>query len=619
GQVRMNRHEFDTKCFHGEGSVRDLCAGEYFTLVGHPEIDTHPEAERDFVVTAVWMEAENNLPADLSARVRRLMGPYSPERAMLAPNQHPVLGDGVRVRMRFDAMRRGIPLVPAFDPRTDLPHPQLQSAIVTGPAGEEVHCDPLGRVKIRFPGMRVADHKHAHGAGASESPADSAWVRVSAGWAGSGPGSRRQCGALGLPRVGTEVLVAFLGGDPDRPVVLSQLYNQQAQPPALGGEGELPGNRYLSGLRSREIGAGRAGQLMFDDTPGEIGVQLASEHGASALNLGWLAQPRMNGKAGARGEGAELRSDEAVALRGGKGVLISAGGKDEEGAGQLERDGLVGIGEVMQGVLDELARLAAEHGEDEQAKPRLAALNAKLRRWHGGSNVEPGGADGGAALVAATAPAGIILGSEDSIALGAQQKIDVISAGDAEVAAGRSLFLRASCVLSLFAYELGLRLIAGRGNVVLQTHQGDVEIKSSGRISLVAAGGIELEAPTVKIVSQGAQTNWDAGTITHQCSGRHVVKAATAEHLPAAGATPVDLQLPTTALETDERIVVFDRQTGLPAKGRRYIARHEDGTTIEGLTDDEGRTDVLHSYAMGDIEVRLLPDDDPAAPGAGQA
>jgi type VI secretion system secreted protein VgrG len=270
-------------------------------------------------------------------------------------------------------------------------------------------------------------------------------------------------------------------------------------------------------------------------------------------------------------------------------------------------------------VLDELGRLATEHGEDEQAKPRLAELNSKLRRWHAGSNVAPGGSDGGAPLVAATGPAGVMLGSEDSIALGAQQKIDVVSAGDTEVAAGRSLFLRASRALSLFAYELGLRLIAGRGNVVVQTHRGDVEIKSAGRISLVAAGGIELEAPSVKIVSQGAQSNWDAGTITHQSTNRHVVKAATIEHVAGGGGAPVGLALPSTDLETDERIIVLDRQTGMPAKGRRYIARHEDGTTIEGVTDDEGRTDVLHTYAMGDIEVRLLPDDDGDPPATSRA
>lgn len=618
GQVRMNRHEFETKCFHGEGCVRDLRAGEWFTLAGHPEIDTHPAPERDFTITALQVEAENNLPADVSARVRRLMGAWMDGSAF--PETAPSL-DPVRVRVSFDAVRRGIPLVPSFDPRVDLPHPQLQSAIVTGPPGEEVHCDGLGRVKIRFPGMRTGDHRHAHGAGASDTAADSAWVRVASNWAGAGPGSQQQSGTLGLPRVGTEVLVAFMGGDPDRPVILSQLYNQRSQPPALSRAGELPGNRYLSGMRSREIGGARGGQLLFDDTPGQIAVQLASEHAGSELNLGWLSEPRANGEGVARGEGAELRSDKAVALRGGEGILLSAGARHEQAGAQLERDGLVGIAEAMHGVLDTLATLAADHGESEQARSRLDALAERLRHWHDGSNVAPAAhaVEGGAPMVAVSAPAGVVVTSDDSIALGAQTKIDIVSTGDAELATGRSLFLRASRALSLFAHELGMKLIAARGDIVVETHRGDIEIKSSSRIRLIAATGIELEAPSVKVVSQGTQTDWDGGTITHQSSGKHVVRAASVEHLSPGGGAPAGLHLPATELETDERVVVFDRQTNLPARGQRYVARHEDGTRIQGVTDDEGRTSILSSYAMGDIEIRLLPDDQPDDPGAGRA
>ncbi len=136
------------------------------------------------------------------------------------------------MQVRFTAVRRGVPIVPASIRASTCRIPQLQSALVVGPAGEEVHCDNLGRVKIRFPGMRAQDHEHAHGAGASGSPLDSAWVRVASNWAGNGPGSAQQCGTLGLPRVGTEVLVAFLGGDPDKPIVLAQLFNGQALPPA---------------------------------------------------------------------------------------------------------------------------------------------------------------------------------------------------------------------------------------------------------------------------------------------------------------------------------------------------------------------------------------------------
>jgi type VI secretion system secreted protein VgrG len=68
-------------------------------------------------------------------------------------------------------------------------------------------------------------------------------------------------------------------------------------------------------------------------------------------------------------------------------------------------------------------------------------------------------------------------------------------------------------------------------------------------------------------------------------------------------------------VETDERFVLIDPQTGRPAKGRRYIARHEDGTTIEGVTDGEGRTSILQSYAFGDIKLELPADTDDAGAG----
>jgi type VI secretion system secreted protein VgrG len=592
GQVRMHRHDFESKCFHGEGSVRDFCAGEYFSLEDHPEIDTHPAAGREFVITELHVVADNNLP--------RGAGPSTLE------------GDG-RVRVAFTAVRRGIPIVPAFDPRTDLPHPQLQSAIVVGPAGEEVHCDALGRVKIRFPGMRSADHEHAQGAGASGGPADSAWVRVASNWAGGGSGSRHQNGELKLPRVGTEVLVAFLGGDPDRPIILAQLYNQRSMPPAFDGHGELPAKRYLSGTRTREIGGGRGNQLRFDDTQGQISAQLGSDHGASELNLGWLAQPRDHGAPAPRGEGAELRSELSVALRGAQGVLISAEGDAGGAGGQLARAGLVGLAEVMQGILDEVGKLAAVHNEDEPSQQRLNALVDKLKRWHEGSNVAEGGG-GGAPIVAASAPAGAIFASSDNLALGAASKVDVVSAGDAEISTGRNIFLRAARGLSMFAHELGMKLGAGRGDIIVQTHLGNIQIKSSGRISLIAAERIELEAPAVKIIAPGATTDWADGKITHQSSSQQIHKGSDFMYFGPGGAGIRDVRMPATHLHTDEYVVLRHLQTGAPIPNQRYKATFEDGRTVTGRTDEQGRTSLMIGEMIGGVDMTYLPEEDePAA------
>jgi hypothetical protein len=156
GQVSMNRHDYESKCFHGEGSVRDLCAGEYFTLSEHPEVDDHSPEDRDFVITALQVTAQNNLPKALAARVERL---FTRSRWMAGAQEllmqrdvtERVATGPLRMHIQFTAVRRGVTIVPAYDARTDLPQAQMQSAIVVGPEGEEVHCDQLGRVKIRFP------------------------------------------------------------------------------------------------------------------------------------------------------------------------------------------------------------------------------------------------------------------------------------------------------------------------------------------------------------------------------------------------------------------------------------------------------------------------------------
>ncbi|HBI67866.1 MAG TPA: type VI secretion system tip protein VgrG [Massilia sp.] len=603
GQLRMQRHEFEAKCFHGEGSVRDFCAGQYFTLQGHPEIDTHPAPERQFVITELQVSARNNLPGDLSARAERLLA-QNGWHAMAGSAQGSTPERAVQVR--FTAVRRSVPIVPAYDPRVDLPHPQLQSALVVGPQNEEVHCDRLGRVKIRFPGMRAADHEHAHGAGASGSAADSAWVRVASNWAGNGPGSQQQFGALTLPRVGTEVLVAFLGGDPDRPVILSQVFNQSGEPPAFSPHGGLPGNRYLSGLKSREIGGGRANQLRFDDTRGEISAQLASEHGASQLNLGWLTHPKENGMAEPRGEGAELRSDRSTAIRGHEGILITAEAAPKAEGSQLSRPGLIGLAGLMESVVDELAKLAVQHAGDEPEGARLAELAAKLRRWDEGSNVASG-TNGGTPIIAVSAPAGLMLASQDKAVLTGETEVDIVSGGDVAASAGQSIFLRAARGISAFTHAFGIKVVAGRGNVNVEAHQGDVEVKSSRRINLISAEAIHIEAPAIRIVSQGAQTDWVNGTIVQQSTGEQLVKASTVISSGPGGGTPTTPDFAKSAMRTDERLVLRNLQTREPIPGQGYIAHLSDGRTIRGVSDEHGRTSLVSSDALGPIRFEFLP------------
>lgn len=146
--------------------------------------------------------------------------------------------------------------------RQTMPRPRpvmagIHNALVTGPSGEEIHCDEYGRVKLHFLWDRAGP----------KDDSSSCWVRVAQGVAG------RWGGSWMLPRVGDEVLVAFLNGDPDRPVVIGSVFNADQKPIYA-----LPANKTQSGIKTRSSKGGGSfnfNELRFEDKQGseEISVQ----------------------------------------------------------------------------------------------------------------------------------------------------------------------------------------------------------------------------------------------------------------------------------------------------------------------------------------------------------
>lgn len=590
GALRMQRKEYEAKFFRGEGGDRNTFVGQWRRMEGHPEIDSHPEEEREFVVTELRIEAENNLPKTLNDRVSRLfaLNHWNCDSDGL---EQASAERGVRFTNRFTCVRRGVHIVPAYDPRIDLPRTEAQTVIVVGAANEEIHCDEFGRIKVRFPACRVKDHEHAQGAGASDSDRDSAYLRPASSWAGE------RYGAISLPRAGDELLAIFLGGDPDKPIIVGRVHNAKRPPPAFSHASILPGDKHLSGIVSREGSGQRSNQLRMDDTPGQISAQLESEHGHSQLNLGYLTQPRHDGKADARGEGAELRSDQAVAIRGGQGVFISADASLRAVGRQLERDGLNGLAEAFKTIQKQLAELADTHNAGGADGEPLAQLAGHVKQWESGSNTDGGTQDagGGQPVVAIEAPAGLLIGSQANVSIGAQTHVDVVSVGNAQMSAGRKLMLHAMQSISLFAHKLGMKLISASGKVEIQAHDDNIELTSAKRIVLIASGEIVLQAPKVTIVTQGAQAAYGGGAITYQCTGAYAVKSANVAFSGPGGGNPEPLNLPGSVVKHDQRVRMTDYNTAMPLANQRYRAKLEDGQVIEGTTDAEGVTEVLKS------------------------
>ncbi|MCX8101681.1 MAG: type VI secretion system tip protein VgrG [Geminicoccaceae bacterium] len=213
----------------GTGNASGLACGARFALEGFPR----RRENRSWVVVATEIELS-------SERYRSSIG---------APEREPF-------RCRIEAHELERPWRPAR--RTPRPVVQgPQTAIVTGPPGEEIRCDRYGRIKVKF-------HWDRKG---REDETSSCWLRVSQAWAGAG------WGAMHVPRVGQEVIVDFLEGDPDRPIVTGRVYNALSMPPW-----SLPGNATQSGVKSDSSkGGGGSNELRFEDRKGSEQVWLHAQ------------------------------------------------------------------------------------------------------------------------------------------------------------------------------------------------------------------------------------------------------------------------------------------------------------------------------------------------------
>lgn len=580
GQLAMARHDLESKCFQGEACVRDFCAGQWFSLEGHADIDTHPFAERSFVLTAVSILASNNLPKSLDERIERLFAQsgWQPD-ASLAPAVR--RDDVLRYRNRFTCVRRGIEIVPGYDVRSDLPVVRLQSALVVGPAGEEVHCDVLGRVKVRFGATRAQDHAHAGGSGASDTERDSAWVRVASSWAGNGPGSGQQCGTLTLPRIGSEVLIDFLGGDPDQPIIIGQLYNAVGAPPALSQRGVLPGNRYLSGMRSREVKGARGNQLCFDDTPSQISAQLASDQAATQLNLGYLAEPRSDGAGQQRGDGFELRSDASGSLRTARSLLISAWKRIDAQGKQLDSTEHLALMKECLELFSSLGEFAAQH--------QALALDAA------GSKELSSDVAADKAVISITAPDGLAFSTPKTIATHAGANIDMVTQQHLQLTAAQRCNMNAGKGISLFAHKDGIAQIAHFGKFLLQSQHDALQADAAKEIKLTAgtrfiamaqdditfmtAGGAYLK------LAGGAVELGGPGALTVKTDGHHW-----------NGPGSMKAELPTFSEGDLGRTPRLLRPTdGLPVEGAQVHIEREGGSALTGTSGGDGRGPTIMS------------------------
>ncbi|ASL46787.1 hypothetical protein bAD24_III05315 [Burkholderia sp. AD24] len=527
GIARLMSHGARSVRVDGASGVRDLAIGYWITVSGHPELDQLPEQQRRIVVTTLHHSGENNLPKDLNERAQALFAasrwlPVTAP-ASVDTRERPTSFDGSsqsRYENTFSAVPQGTPLTPTYDPSIHLPRVYPITGTVTAVQGDQVHCDPFARINVQIQGLDPADHDHAGGAGTNGTPADSASVRVLSSWAGDNFGAH-----MG-PRAGMEVLLDFANGDPDRMYVAGVFSNGDNMPASFSRTGSLPGNRYLSGLRSREINGERYNQLRLDDTPSQISAQLASEHASSELNLGFLTQPRDNGQGANRGEGAELRTDAAASLRAAQGILLTTYARAQASGTQLDRQELVQLlGECTE-LFKSLGDYAGQHGGQATDAAGQAAVADAFKDWQAGGK---SGSDGSQALMALGAQAGSVNLTPKTHVTYAGENIDQVAQKNVQVASGQRISLQAGQGIAMFAQSDGVSAIANQGKVLVQSQADDTQIDSAKNIHFTAAGGKIVGMASEQITfttSGGAYLKLHGTNVELGCPGLFTIKAA---------------------------------------------------------------------------------------------
>ncbi len=411
------------------------------------------------------------------------------------------------------------------------------SAIVVSD-GDPVQSDRDHRIKVQFPFQRGADASSAlaHPAGEDNAPGSASawtWVRVMTPWAGD------NWGGVVLPRKGQEVLVGFLEGDIDRPVVIGSVYNGRGQADAAhnqvggggaGATGNAPawfqGNAHgavFTGFKSQALaqsqdGTGGYQQLRLDDTPGQGRAQLSTTQHASTLTLGHLKGGSDNLREGERGFGAELSTQAYGAVRAGQGLLLSS----EPGQQQLaasEALAQLAQGEQLLQALAEAARQQqAQLPNDPDSLPAqegLKTLQASLKATQGGSadGQAPGWSrpallGSGSAGVMSLTPADQVWVSGTQTTLLAGTALNWASQAQLvlAVAGGLVLYTQGGApVAGSPNQERGIALHAAQGTLSARAHKNLAKLAAKTQVKLVSTtADLQLAAPTKHLLATAA-------------------------------------------------------------------------------------------------------------------
>ncbi|MGF6774735.1 type VI secretion system secreted protein VgrG [Paraburkholderia sp. GAS199] len=560
-RVKVEAHRAKSVRAKGKGNLRGLMVGYIFALDGYPLTP----GDGEYLVVSTDIEIVNNDTAtqDDAAKTQS------------------------SCKTRFSAIPANSFYRTPQKARKPRAHPE--TAIVTGYGDEPVYCDQYGRVKAHFVWDRLS----------TKDENASCWLRVASPWHGAAHG------AIWLPRVGHHVLVGYLDGDPDRPYIISEHTTEEHQAPW-----QLPKNEALSGWRSQELRGQSSNSVVTDDTPGQLQVQISSDHAQSRLVLGY--NTRLDGHHGrdkARGEGFELATEAHGVVRSNRGLLVTT--EARTGTASPANDMVETVQRLTQAHDQhaDLCHLAQKHDAQSQERSQsdvTLSIRTQNDAIKGAQNASgnPSPEMTRADMVLASA-AGIATTARESTHQASQHDHAVTAGRDISMSGGRSLFATVRDAISLFAVRSGIRLFSDGGKVELHAQSDNVEIIADQVLKLISAKKrIEITAAEeILLQARGSYVRINGAGIEHGTPAKWVAYAGS-HALPGPKSLPASVPGIDMPKAFSNRLDVYDIYWPRAFEEVEYIARRSDGEILtHGTLDNDGRTARVYTDQEEAIQV----------------
>ncbi|EFN8327727.1 type VI secretion system tip protein VgrG [Escherichia coli] len=376
---------------------------------------------------------------------------------------------------------------------------------------------------------------------------------------------------------GTEVAIAFEEGDPDRPYIAHALHD----------------SRHVDHVTDKNctrnvIRTPANNKLRMEDKRGEEHIKLSTEYGGKTqLNLGH----NVNASRELRGEGAELRTDDWISIRGGKGIFISADMQPQAQGKMLDMDEAIRQLEQALSLARSMAKAATAANATQGDISCQQRLNASLTDL-----TAPG--------MLLHAPDGIGMVSARALRIASgSESVGIMSGDNTDITAGQSFTVVAEGAVSLLSRNQGMQLLAAKGQVNIQAQSDDLSMSSQQNLDIQSSEGKVTVSANQELILAcgGAYIKLSGGNIELGCPGQILLKSTNMQKM---GPTSLDIASVEMPRGFGGGFILTD-EAGVPQPSTPYRLTTAEGDILQGITDENGKTAPVNTSIPSVVKVEF--------------